>query len=68
MEAYELLVILLFLSFVGLIFTGYPIAWIMAGLALWFAGIGILLNSLGVDTFRRKTSAALRSSSTEYGR
>ena len=54
MEAYELMVILLFLSFVGLIFTGYPIAWIMAGLALWFAGIGILLNSLGVDTFLLK--------------
>jgi tripartite ATP-independent transporter DctM subunit len=54
MEAYELMVSLLFLSFVGLIFTGYPIAWIMAGLALWFAGIGILLNSLGVDTFLLK--------------
>jgi tripartite ATP-independent transporter DctM subunit len=54
MEAYELLVILMFLGFIGLIFTGYPIAWIMAGLALWFALIGIVLNSLEVDTFLLK--------------
>jgi tripartite ATP-independent transporter DctM subunit len=54
MEAYELLVILMFLGFIGLIFTGYPIAWIMAGLALWFALIGIVLNDLEVDTFLLK--------------
>jgi tripartite ATP-independent transporter DctM subunit len=54
MEAYELLVILLFLGFCGLIFTGYPIAWIMGGLALWFTAIGIALNGLGVDTFLLK--------------
>jgi tripartite ATP-independent transporter DctM subunit len=58
MEAYELLVTLLFLSFIGLIFTGYPIAWIMAGLALWFAAIGIVLNGLDVDTFLLKNFAS----------
>ncbi len=54
MEAYELLVILMFLGFCVLIFVGYPIAWIMGGLALWFAGIGIVLNGLGIDTFLLK--------------
>jgi tripartite ATP-independent transporter DctM subunit len=54
MEIYELLVTALFFSFIALLFTGYPIAWIMAGLALWFALIGIVLNGLGVDTFLLK--------------
>jgi tripartite ATP-independent transporter DctM subunit len=54
MEAYEVLVILMFVGFVALIFTGYPIAWIMGGIALWFAAIGIVLNNFGVDTFLLK--------------
>lgn len=54
MEAYEILVTAMFLGFIGLIFTGYPIAWIMAGIALWFAAIGLVLNSFGVDTFLLK--------------
>ena len=54
MEAYELRVVLMFLGFVALIFPGFPIAWIMGGIALWFAGIGTVLNSLGVDTFLLK--------------
>lgn len=54
MEAYELLVTAMFLAFIGLIFTGFPIAWLMAGLALWFATVGVVLNSLGVDTFLLK--------------
>jgi tripartite ATP-independent transporter DctM subunit len=54
MEVYELLVIAMFLGFIGLLFTGYPIAWIMAGIALWFALIGIVLNSMDVDTFLLK--------------
>jgi tripartite ATP-independent transporter DctM subunit len=54
MEIYELLVTALFFTFIGLLFTGYPIAWIMAGLALWFAVIGIVLNSMDVDTFLLK--------------
>ena len=58
MEVYELLVILMFVAFVGLIFTGYPIAWIMGGVALWFAAIGVLLASLDVDTFLLKNYAS----------
>ena len=42
MEVYELLVIAMFLGFVALIFTGYPIAWIMGGIALWFTAVGIM--------------------------
>ena len=57
MEIYELLVVLLFAGFIGLIFTGFPIAWIMGGLALWFALIGIVLNNAGVDTFLLKSFA-----------
>lgn len=68
MEVYELLVILLFLAFVGLIFTGYPIAWIMGGLALWFTAIGIVLNGLGVDTFLLKHFGSFTSSSIASGR
>jgi tripartite ATP-independent transporter DctM subunit len=54
MEIYELLVTALFFTFIGLLFTGYPIAWLMAGLALWFAVLGIVLNSMDVDTFLLK--------------
>lgn len=54
MEIYEFLVTALFFTFIGLLFTGYPIAWIMAGLALWFALIGIVLNGMDVDTFLLK--------------
>jgi len=54
MEVYELLVIAMFLGFVGLLFTGYPIAWIMAGVALWFTAIGLVLHTFDVDTFLLK--------------
>jgi tripartite ATP-independent transporter DctM subunit len=59
MEIYELLVIAMFLAFIGLIFTGYPIAWIMGGIALWFTAVGVLLNSLGYDTFLLKNYGSL---------
>ena len=52
MEAYEILVILFLLSFIGLLFTGYPIAWILGGLSLIFTALSIFLNQyFGVDTF-----------------
>jgi tripartite ATP-independent transporter DctM subunit len=51
MEAYEVMVVMMFAAFIGLIFSGFPIAWILAGIALWFAFIAIVLNSLGVDMF-----------------
>ena len=52
MEAYELLVILLLVTFIGLLFTGYPIAWLLGGLSLIFSALGIVLNQyFGIDTF-----------------
>ena len=39
MEAYELLVILLLVTFIGLLFTGYPIAWLLGGLSLIFSAL-----------------------------
>jgi len=50
--AYEIIVVVFLLSFVGLLFTGFPIAWILGGLSLIFAAIGIVLsNVFDVDTF-----------------
>ncbi len=52
MEAYEILVIIFLCSFIGLLFTGYPIAWILGGLSLIFTALSIFLNQyFGVDTF-----------------
>ncbi len=52
MEVYELLVVIFLVSFILLLFTGYPIAWILGGLSLVFTGLGIFLNSnFGIDTF-----------------
>ncbi|MFZ0460608.1 MAG: TRAP transporter large permease subunit [Rhodoplanes sp.] len=52
MEAYEILVILFLLSFIGLLFTGYPIAWLLGGLSLIFTALSIFLNQyFGIDTF-----------------
>ena len=52
MDAYELLVILLLVTFIGLLFTGYPIAWILGGLSLIFTALGISLHDFfGVDTY-----------------
>ena len=52
MDAYELLVILLLVTFIGLLFTGYPIAWILGGLSLIFTALGISLHDFfGIDTF-----------------
>jgi len=51
-EAYEILVILFLVSFIGLLFTGYPIAWILGGLSLIFTALSIVLNQyFGIDTF-----------------
>ncbi len=52
MEAFEIIVIVYLVLFIGLLFTGFPIAWILGGLSLLFAGAGILLsNVFDVDTF-----------------
>jgi tripartite ATP-independent transporter DctM subunit len=48
---YEIIVIIFMLSFIGSLFTGYPIAWLLGGLSLFFASMGIFLSGMGVDTF-----------------
>jgi tripartite ATP-independent transporter DctM subunit len=49
----------MFLLFIALLFTGYPIAWIMAGLAVWFTAVGVVFNEFGVDTFLLKNYSSL---------
>ena len=46
----QYMAIALFASFVGLIFTGYPVAWLMGGLAVAFTAISVLSDTY-LDTF-----------------
>ena len=51
MPANEFLAVLMFLSFIGLVFTGFPVAWILAGLAVIFTAIAIVAEiDLGIAT------------------
>lgn len=50
----DALSILMFVSFIGLIMTGFPVAWVLGGLSIVFTAIAIVLDidlgfSLGVD-------------------
>ena len=52
MESYEIIVICLLGSFIVLLMTGFPIAWILAGLSLIFTLIGIAgPEYFGIDTY-----------------
>jgi tripartite ATP-independent transporter DctM subunit len=51
MEAFEILVVLYLVLFMALLFTGFPIAWILGGISLSFAVVSIYLSQLGVDTY-----------------
>ena len=52
LATYEILVIVMLGSFIGLIFTGFPIAWVLAGLAVVFSVGGVLASQyLGWDTY-----------------
>jgi tripartite ATP-independent transporter DctM subunit len=42
MEVNDYLVIVMFLTFIGLLFTGYPIAFVLGGVAMIFGGIAYL--------------------------
>ena len=42
MTAGDVLSILMFVSFIVLIFTGFPVAWVLGGLAVLFTAIGII--------------------------
>jgi len=40
----EILVIGMFVSFIGLLFTGIPVAWVLGGIGVVFAGLGYLAD------------------------
>ena len=45
----EIMALLMFLSFIVLVFTGFPVAWILAGLAVLFTAVSIVFSvDLGV--------------------
>ncbi len=47
----EVLAIFMFLAFIGLVFTGFPVAWLLAGLAVAFTAIAIVAEiDLGIVT------------------
>jgi len=49
---YEILVILLLVSFMGSIFSGFPLAWVLGGLSFLFLLISlVLLNLFNIDTY-----------------
>jgi len=50
MEISGYLVIAMFLIFIGLLFTGFPIAWVMGGTAVIFTGVGMLADQY-LDAF-----------------
>ncbi|MCP4994835.1 MAG: TRAP transporter large permease subunit [Gammaproteobacteria bacterium] len=45
MEVNEILVIAMFASFIILLFTGFPVAWVLAGVGILFAGVGYLSDA-----------------------
>ena len=54
MEFNEILCVLMFVGFIGLLFTGFPVAWVLGGLAVLFTMIGIVANEyteLMADSF-----------------
>ena len=44
MEINDWLVIAMFLTFIGLLFTGFPVAWTLAGVGVLFCGVGYLAD------------------------
>ena len=44
MDPNEVLALAMFLSFISLVFTGFPVAWILGGLAVLFTALAIMLN------------------------
>ena len=54
MEINEILAIAMFASFIALLFTGFPVAWVMGGVAVVFAAISIVAETqfdafIGID-------------------
>lgn len=44
MAANEILAVLMFVSFIALVFTGFPVAWILGGLAVLFSAFAVVLQ------------------------
>ena len=44
MAGNEILAILMFVSFIALVFTGFPVAWILGGLSVLFTAFAIVLE------------------------
>ena len=40
MEFNDYLVIAMFLTFISLLFTGFPVAWVLGGVSVWFTFVG----------------------------
>ena len=50
MSINDLLSILMFVAFIALIFSGFPVAWVLGGLAILFTAVAIILEvDLGFD-------------------
>jgi tripartite ATP-independent transporter DctM subunit len=50
-ELREWLAIAMFVAFIGLIFTGFPVAWVLGGLAVFFTAVAIIAErDLGIYT------------------
>jgi len=45
MPANEILAVLMFVSFIALVFTGFPVAWILGGLAVLFSAFAVVLEA-----------------------
>lgn len=45
----EILVVIMFFTFISLLFTGFPIAWVLAGTSVLFTAIGASLEYFGVS-------------------
>ncbi len=51
MSANDALSLAMFVAFVALIFTGFPVAWVLGGLAVFFTAVAIVLDiDLGLHT------------------
>jgi tripartite ATP-independent transporter DctM subunit len=46
-DLHLVLILALFASFIGLLLTGYPVAWVLAGVGVAFALLGAVLNAAG---------------------
>ena len=52
MSAGDVLAVLMFMAFIGLIFSGFPVAWVLGGLAVVFTALGVIAQvDMGLPVF-----------------